>query len=229
MGMRTALSLAGALVVGLAASAVAQQHPPPAPPKAGAPDAQRTTVVQQAAVQQAGAVQQAALVQQARTVQLAALAQQAPSAQYKLNIAVGGAFTSMDPHYHNLGPNNALTSYVFEPLIRFDPKYQPQPALATSWKALDEKTWEIKLREGVTFHDGTPFTAEDVVFSFARIPTLLLSPGSFNYAVKPIVQAEVVDPYTLRLHTAAPVPLMPYNLTNVAIISKKIGAGGSRG
>jgi len=150
---------------------------------------------------------------------------QVPAAQHKLTIAVGGAFSSMDPHYHNLGPNNGLTSYVFEPLMRFNPKFQPEPALAVSWKAVDEKTWEVKLREGVTFHDGSPFTADDVVFSFARIPTLLLSPSSFVYAVKPIVQTEVVDPHTIRLRTAAPVPLMPYNLTGVAIISKKHGDG----
>jgi peptide/nickel transport system substrate-binding protein len=148
-----------------------------------------------------------------------------PPAQHKLAIVVGGAFTSMDPHYHNLGPNNALTTYVFEPLMRFDPKFQPEPALATSWKAVDEKTWEIKLREGVTFHDGTPFTADDVVFSFARIPTLLLSPSSFVYAVKPIAQTEVVDPHTIRLHTTTPVPLLPYNLTGIAIVSKQHGEG----
>ena len=158
---------------------------------------------------------------QAQTVQT----RPAPPVQYKLTIAVGGAFTSMDPHFFNFGPNNSLTSYVFEPLMRFDRKFQPEPALAVSWKAVDEKTWEIKLRQGVTFHDGAPFTADDVVFSFARIPTLMLSPGSFVYAVKPIVQTEVVDPYTLRLHTATPVPLMPYNLTNVAMVSKKIGDG----
>jgi peptide/nickel transport system substrate-binding protein len=149
----------------------------------------------------------------------------ASAAQHKLAIAVGGAFTSMDPHYFNFGPNNSVTGYVFEPLIRFDAEFHPQPALAVAWKALDEKTWEIKLRPGVKFHDGSPFTADDVVFSFARIPTLLLSPGSFVYAVKPIVQTEVLDQYTLRLHTDAPVPLMPYNLTNVAIVSKQHGEG----
>ena len=148
-----------------------------------------------------------------------------PAQNRKLTIAVGGAFTSMDPHYHNLGPNNGLTSYVFEPLIRFDPKYQPEPALAVSWKAIDEKTWEIKLRQGVTFHDGSPFTAEDVVFSFNRVPTITNSPSSFTYATKPIVRTEIVDPHTLRLHTGSPVPLMPYNLTGVAIVSKKHGDG----
>jgi peptide/nickel transport system substrate-binding protein len=131
----------------------------------------------------------------------------------------------MDPHYHNLGPNNALTGYVFEPLIRFDPNYHPEPALAVSWAAIDEKTWEIRLREGVTFHDGSPFTADDVVFSFARIPTLLLSPSSFVFAVKPIIRTEVIDPHTLRLYTSGPVPLLPYNLTSVAIVAKKYADG----
>jgi peptide/nickel transport system substrate-binding protein len=178
------------------------------------------------AVSLAGALVLAAGLHSAQAQQRDTQPHGAPAApQHKLTIAVGGAFTSMDPHYHNLGPNNALTGYVFEPLIRFDPEFQPEPSLAVSWKAVDEKTWEVKLREGVTFHDGSPFTAEDVVFSFARIPTLLLSPSSFVYAVKPIVQTEVVDPYTLRLHTATPVPLMPYNLTGVAIVSKKRGEG----
>jgi peptide/nickel transport system substrate-binding protein len=172
-----------------------------------------------------GLASTAAHAQQRQVTKPAPTPQPAPPPRRKLTIAVGGAFNSMDPHYFNFGPNNALTSYVFEPLIRFDPKFQPKPALAVSWKALDEKTWEIKLREGVTFHDGTPFTADDVAFSFARIPTLLLSPGSFIYAVKPVTRLEIVDPHTLRLHTAAPVPLMPYNLTNVAIVAKHLGDG----
>jgi peptide/nickel transport system substrate-binding protein len=186
MRMRTVLSLAGALAMGLSqtqAPAVAQQQQRSAAPKPEIPQ------------------------------------------QHNLTITVGGAFTSMDPQYQNFGPNNGLTSYVFEPLIRFDPKFQPEPALAVSWKAIDERTWEVKLRQGVTFHDGAPFTAEDVVFSFARIPTLLNSPSSFIFAVKPIVRTEIVDPFTLRLYTAAPVPLMPYNLTAVAIVSKQHSEG----
>ena len=154
----------------------------------------------------------------------AVLAQPKPT-PHKLTVAVGGAFTSMDPHYHNLGPNNGLTAYVFEPLMRFDPKFEPEPGLAVAWKAIDEKTWEVKLRQGVTFHDGSPFTADDVVFSFARVPTLLNSPSSFIYATKPIVRIEIVDPATIRLITATPVPLMPYNLTGVAIVSKKHAEG----
>ena len=135
----------------------------------------------------------------------------------------------MDPHYHNLNPNNVLTEYVFDPLVRFDKSYHPEPALAVSWKVIDPTTWEFKLRDGVKFHDGTPFTADDVVFTFGRIPQILNSPSSFNFAVKPIKQIEVVDAHTIRLHTADPIPLMPFNLTNVKIVSRKNGDGATTG
>jgi peptide/nickel transport system substrate-binding protein len=146
-------------------------------------------------------------------------------AQRTLNIAVGGAFTSMDPHYHNLAPNNALTSYVFEPLVLSDPDFKPEPGLAVSWTSLDPLTWEFRLRPGVTFSDGTRFTADDVVFTFARIPTILNSPSSYNFAVKPIQRIEVVDAHTLRFHTADVVALMPYLLASPRIVSRKWAEG----
>lgn len=150
-------------------------------------------------------------------------------AQRTLNIAVGGAFTSMDPHYHNLGPNNTMTNYVFEPLVTADPQFKPSPGLATSWTAIGPTTWEFKLRDGVTFSDGTKFTADDVVFTFARIPTILNSPASFNFAVKPIQRIEVVDDHTIRLHSAEPVPLMPYLLASPKILSRKHGTDAGTG
>lgn len=148
-----------------------------------------------------------------------------PATAETLRVGAGGAFTSMDPHYHNLGPNNVLTSYVFDPLVRFDSKYQPEASLATGWTVVDDKTWEFKLRPGVTFHDGTPFTADDVVFTFGRIPQVLNSPSSFVFAVKPIAKIEVVDPLTIRFHTTAPEPLLPYNMATVRIVSRKHGEG----
>jgi len=151
------------------------------------------------------------------------------SAQRTLNVAVGGAFTSMDPHYFNLGPNNVLTSYVFSGLLRFDPALHPEADLAVSWQVISPTVWEFKLREGVTFTDGTPFTADDVVFTFGRIPKVLNSPSSFDFAVKPIIRIEIVDAHTLRFHTAEPQPLMPYNLTNVRIVSRKYGESASTG
>ncbi len=148
-------------------------------------------------------------------------------AQKTLTVATGGAFTSIDPHYHNLGPNNIVSYHIFSGLTRFTPNYEPEPDLAVSWKPIDPLTWEFKLREGVTFSDGTPLTADDVVFTFQRIPTVLNSPSSFNFAVKPIVKIDVVDPHTLRFHTAEPQPLMPYNLASPRIISRKYGEGAS--
>lgn len=146
-------------------------------------------------------------------------------AQKTLTIGTGGAFTSIDPHYHNLTPNNMIAFYLFSALTRGSPKFRPEPDLATSWTAIDDLTWEFKLRPGVTFSDGTPFTADDVVFTFGRIPTVLNSPSSFNYAVKPIIKIDVVDPLTLRFHTATPQPLMAYNLSGARIISRKHGEG----
>ena len=153
------------------------------------------------------------------------LATPAAAEQHTLNVAVGGAFTSMDPHFFNLGPNNVLTSYVFEPLTRFDRNFRPEPSLAVSWKPLDDTTWEFKLREGVKFTDGTPFTADDVVFTFGRVPQVQNSPSSFMFAVKPISRIEVVDDHTIRLHTATASPLMPFNMATVRIVSRKHGEG----
>ena len=144
-------------------------------------------------------------------------------AQPVLNVGVGGAFTSMDPHYHNFGPNNVLTTYVFDPLVRFDRRYQPEPSLAASWRLVDDTTWEFKLRPGVKFHDGTPLTADDVAFSYARVPLVANSPGGFTFATKGIARIEVVDALTIRLYTATPLPLLAYNLSNVRIISRKTG------
>ena len=148
-----------------------------------------------------------------------------PATAQTLNVGIGGAFTSMDPHYHNLGPNNVLASYVFDPLVRFDRKYQPEASLAESWKTVNDTTWEFKLREGVKFHDGTPLAAEDVAFTYARVPQVQNSPGSFSFATKPITQVEIVDARTIRIHSANPLPLLAYNLSNVQIVSRKHGEG----
>lgn len=148
-----------------------------------------------------------------------------PANAQTLSIASGGSFTSLDPHYHNVGPNNVLADHVFSRLVRADPQLNPEPDLATSWSSLGPTEWEFKLRDGVTFTDGTPFTADDVVFTFGRIPTVLNSPSSFNFAVKPINRIDVVDAHTLRFHTTNPEPLLPYNLASVRIVSRKHGQG----
>ena len=150
---------------------------------------------------------------------------QAKGAPSVLNVGTGGAFTSIDPHYHNLTPNNVVAYHLFSGLMSIGPTYNPEPALALSWTALDDHVWEFKLRPGVVFSDGTPFTADDVVFTFERVPTVVNSPSSFNQAIKPVERLEVVDPLTIRMHTRNPEPLLPNLLMGVQMISRKHGTG----
>ena len=129
------------------------------------------------------------------------------AAAEELKIAVAADITSMDPHFFNLFPNNNMAEHIFDKLVQMDPDSKMIPGIATSWKPIDEKTWEFKLRKGVKFHDGSELTAEDVVFSINRVPTVPNSPGLFTPYTKAIQKVEVVDPYTLRFHYAAPYPL----------------------
>ncbi|MBL8512860.1 MAG: ABC transporter substrate-binding protein [Betaproteobacteria bacterium] len=143
--------------------------------------------------------------------------------QREISIGLQGTITSMDPHYHNLSPNNSLHRHVYEPLIAVDSNGKLTPALATSWKAVNDTTWEFKLRKNVKFHDGSPFTAEDVLFTFKRIPNVPNSPSSFATFTKPIVDAKATDPHTLVLKTASPHVLLPSDLSSVRIVSKLTG------
>jgi peptide/nickel transport system substrate-binding protein len=88
---------------------------------------------------------------------------------------------------------------------------------------VDDLTWEFKLRKGVKFHDGSPFTAEDVVFTLNRVPNVPNSPSSFATFTKPIVEVKVVDPHTIVFRTATPHVLLPSDIASVLIVSKLNG------
>ena len=138
-----------------------------------------------------------------------------------LKIAVAADVTSIDPHFFNLFPNNNIAEHIFDKLVQMDPDSRIIPGLATSWKTVDDKTWEFKLRKGVKFTDGSELTAEDVVFSIDRVPTVPNSPGPFSAYTKAIIAKEIVDPYTIRFKYAAPYPLAPNDLSTIYIVSKK--------
>src|SRR3954464_11864969 len=142
-----------------------------------------------------------------------------------LSIAVGAAVTSIDPHYHNLTPNNNIAEHIFETLVTKDPKSLLKPALAVSWKAIEDLTWEFKLRKGVKFHDGSDFTAADVVFSIERTALVPNSPSPFTLYTNQITEKIIIDPLTIRLKTAAPYPLMPNDMGTVFIVSSKVAKG----
>ncbi len=143
------------------------------------------------------------------------------------NVAVGvaAAPTSVDPHYHNLSPNNALATHIFGTLVRRDAANRLIPGLAVSWKLIDDTTWEFKLRPNVTFHNGAPFTAQDVAYSIARPVTVVNSPGSFAVYTRPVKEVQVVDPLTVRMKTETLYPLLPTDLSVINIVPASLGAG----
>ena len=149
----------------------------------------------------------------------------APALAQDLKIAVAADITSMDPHFFNLFPNNNMAEHIFDKLVQMNADSQMIPGIAVSWKPLDDKTWEFKLRKGVKFHDGSELTAEDVAFSIDRVAQIPNSPGPFVAYTKAIVGKEIVDPYTIRLKTAFPHPLMPNDLSTIYIVSKKVATG----
>jgi peptide/nickel transport system substrate-binding protein len=146
----------------------------------------------------------------------------AAQAQNNLTIAAQSAPTAMDPHFHRSNSNNAILRQVFDPLVDFDTSGRIVPRLAESWRSIDDLTWEFRLREGVRFHDGTPLHAEDVAFSFARLPRVPNSPGSFVSTVRTVSNVEIVDERTLRITTSEPTPFLDAELTAILILSRRL-------
>lgn len=136
--------------------------------------------------------------------------------------------SSIDPHYHNLSPNNATARHIFDRLIHTDEKQRLGPGLAVSWKPINDTTWEFKLRKGVKFHDGTPFTADDVLFTFERAPNVPKSPSSFGLYTKGKTLKKI-DDYTIHIITEKPYPLVPNDVSQINVISKKHGKGATTG
>ncbi|MCB9946261.1 MAG: ABC transporter substrate-binding protein [Rhodospirillaceae bacterium] len=148
-----------------------------------------------------------------------------PASAEDLTIALASEATSIDPHFHNTGNNNQIVFHIFDTLIKQGSSQELEPGLATSWGPIDDTTWEFHLREGVTFHDGSPFTADDVVFTLERAPNVPDSPSSFAGSINSITEVIVVDDYTIQFKTAAAYPLMPNDLSVVRIISRENGEG----
>ncbi|MBO1075823.1 ABC transporter substrate-binding protein [Roseomonas marmotae] len=139
-----------------------------------------------------------------------------------LSMAVSAPPASIDPHYYTLTPSIQVSAHMFEALTVRDPNARVQPALAESWRLVDDTTWEFKLRPGVKFHNGADFTAEDVAYTLKRVPTVQ-SPSSFAVYIRAITDVQVVDPLTIRLKTANPYPLLPNDLAQIYIVSRSIG------
>ena len=128
----------------------------------------------------------------------------------------------LDPHYLFLGPNMAAARHIFDSLVGRDADSRWVPSLAERWRQLDDTTWEFTLRRGVSFHDGSPFTAADVVASFARVPSIPNNPSSYEPNLRTVSSLEAPDPHTLIVHTDRPNPTLPGQFTNIFIIPARL-------
>ncbi|MGZ5180693.1 MAG: ABC transporter substrate-binding protein [Ramlibacter sp.] len=135
-----------------------------------------------------------------------------------VRVANQGDALSMDPHSLNETLQLSVTSNVYEPLVGRDKNLNLAPALATSWKQISPTVWRFELRKGVQFHDGKPFTADDVVFSLARVA----GEGSdLKSNVNDIKEVRKVSDYVVDIETKAPFPILPDQLSTTFILSKK--------
>ncbi len=129
-----------------------------------------------------------------------------------------GDTNSMDPYARQETFLLLFDQSMYEPLVRRNRQMKLEPGLATEWARTAPDVWRFKLRQGVKFHDGTPFNADDVVFSFDRAT----HPGS-NVAspLATVKEVKKIDDFTVDFVTDGPDPILPYNLPTIAIMSKK--------
>ena len=149
----------------------------------------------------------------------AAVALAAPLSQaVTLRVSNQGDVQSMDPHSLNESLQLSFTGNVYESLIERDKSMNLAPALATKWTQQSPTVWRFDLRPGVKFHDGTPFTADDVVFTFKRAA----GEGSdMKGYTNPIKEVRKVGDLAVDIETNAPYPILPDTLTTLAMMSKK--------
>ncbi|MEM8979550.1 MAG: ABC transporter substrate-binding protein [Pseudomonadota bacterium] len=125
---------------------------------------------------------------------------------------------TMDPHAVNSAPVLGFLNNVYEGLVRRGKDMAIEPALATSWEAIGAGTgWRFNLRQGVTFHDGSAFTAEDVLFSYQRASGETADTRSW---FSPVSDVKIVDDFTIDIFTSAPNPLFPDSIANWMIMDK---------
>jgi peptide/nickel transport system substrate-binding protein len=124
---------------------------------------------------------------------------------------------SMDPHAVALLYHTRVAFQIHDSLVNRDEQFQLEPALALSWQATGPTTWRFKLRPGVTFHDGAPFTADDAVFSIERA---LAPPSQRSFQLKGVKAARKIDDLTLEIQLEAPDAVLPDKLQQLAIVSK---------
>ncbi|MDT7836877.1 ABC transporter substrate-binding protein [Aquabacterium sp. OR-4] len=141
----------------------------------------------------------------------------APAQSATLRIASAFDPQSMDPHAVALLYHTRVVTQVYESLVTRDEQFRLEPGLATAWKQLAPATWRFTLRQGVSFHDGTPFSADDAVFSLERA----MGPGSQrSFQLTGVAAVKKIDASTIELQLKQPDAVLPDKLLFVAMMSR---------
>ncbi|HWX49284.1 MAG TPA: ABC transporter substrate-binding protein [Roseomonas sp.] len=149
----------------------------------------------------------------------------AASAQ-DLRIGLQTETSSIDPHFALVGANQALAQHIFDPLIGSDDALRPIPGL-TSVSSPEAGIWDLTIREGAVFHDGSPVTAEDILASLQRMPEVPNSPAPFIRMQAAVASMEVLNTRTLRLRSHGPDPAVLLNAMTAYIIPARIARSAS--
>ncbi len=159
-----------------------------------------------------------------RLAVIAAATLLAASAQAQnLSIAFADPISSVDPQLNNHAGDRSLALHFWDSIINSRDGGKLEPALASSWKSLDEKTWEFKLRSDIQWQDGKAFSADDIVFSFNRARNVPGSVASYAGALRTVESVTAKDAHTVLIKTNTPNPMLPLEIASIYIVSKHVG------
>jgi peptide/nickel transport system substrate-binding protein len=141
-----------------------------------------------------------------------------PCGAKTLKWAFSGDIYSLDPYAHAVSFIAIFHQHIYDTLVRYNVNLKIEPSLATSWRMVEPTVWRFSLRKGVKFHNGNPFTADDVVASIHRV----IHPNAPLRGNLPAVrEARKVDDYTVDIVLDGPTPLLLNGLTNICIMDKE--------
>ncbi|SME88600.1 peptide/nickel transport system substrate-binding protein [Tistlia consotensis] len=132
--------------------------------------------------------------------------------------ATTGDILGLDPHINNEGPTNTMKGNIYGSLLHRKADLSLEPDLATEWKAVDDTHWRFKLRQGVKFSNGDPFTADDVIFSFKRQTQ---EASDMAFALSSVKDIKKISDYEIEIETKGPDPILLLNMPNFFIVDKK--------
>jgi len=132
--------------------------------------------------------------------------------------ATTGDVLGLDPHANNEGPTNTMKGNLYGRLLHRKADLSLEPDLATKWEKLDATTWRFSLRQGVKFHNGNDFNADDVLFSYKRQTQ---ESSDMSFALATVKEIRKVDDYTIDIITKGPDPILLLNMPIFYIVDKE--------